>query len=69
MGGISKVLRAKNASPPMSGMFYRATVQFVLLYGSETWTVAPADLTMMKGFRVHATRRMAGMMPLKRANV
>ena len=34
---ISKVLRAENASPRVSGMFYRATVQAVLLFGSETY--------------------------------
>jgi hypothetical protein len=33
---ILRVLRAENASPWMSGMFYKATVQAVLLYGSET---------------------------------
>ncbi len=33
---ISRVLRAKNASPQTSGMFYKATIQAVLLYGSET---------------------------------
>ena len=46
-------------------MFYWATVQSILLYGSETWTVAPADLAMMEGFHVQADRRMAGMLPRK----
>ena len=58
-------MRAKHASPWVCGMFYRATVQLILLYGSETWMVAPADLTMMEGFHVQAARRMAGMMPRK----
>ena len=49
-------------------MFYCATVQLILLYGNETWTVAPADLAMMEGFHVHAARRMAGMMPRKRGD-
>ena len=31
---ISKVLRAEHASPRVCGMFYRATVQSILLYGS-----------------------------------
>ena len=57
---ISKVLRAEYASPRVCGMFYRATVQSILLYGSETWTVAPANLAMMEGFHVHTARRMAG---------
>ena len=50
-------------------MFYRATVQSILLYGSETWTVAPADLTMMEGFYVQAARCMVGMMPRKTGGV
>ena len=66
---ISKVLRAEHASPRVCGMFYRATVQSILLYGSETWTVAPANLAMMEGFHIQAARRMAGMMPRKTGNV
>ena len=66
---ISKVLRAEHASPRVCGMFYRATVQLIFLYGSESWTVAPADLAMMEGFHGHAARRMVGMMPRKRGDV
>ena len=36
---LSRVLRSENASPRVSGMFYKATVQAVqavLLFGSET---------------------------------
>ena len=54
--------------PRVCGMFYCATVQLILLYGSETWTVAPADLAMMEGFHVHAARRMAGMVPCNRGD-
>ena len=32
---ISRVLRAENACPRVCGMFYKATVQSVLLFGSE----------------------------------
>ena len=69
MARISKVLRAEHASPRVCGMFYRATIQLILLYGSETWTVAPADLTMMEGFHVPAARCMTGMMPRKMGDV
>ena len=50
-------------------MFYRATVQSILLYESKSWTAAPDDLAMMEGFHVSAARRMAGMMPRKRGGV
>ena len=41
---ISCVLRAENASARVCGMFYKATVQVVLLFGSENWVFAPATL-------------------------
>ena len=56
-------------SPPGCVIFYRATVQYVLLYGSKTWNLALAALTMMEGFHVHSAHRMTGMMPRKRGNV
>jgi hypothetical protein len=40
---ISHVLRAENASPEVSGVFYKATVQAMLLFGSETWKLSPAE--------------------------
>ena len=33
---VSRVLRAENAAPKVCGVFYKATVQAVLLFGSET---------------------------------
>jgi hypothetical protein len=35
---VSCVLRAENASPRTSGVFYKVSMQAVLLYGSETWS-------------------------------
>jgi len=37
--GILQVLRAENASPRVCALFYKATVQAVLLFGSETWNM------------------------------
>ncbi len=33
---VGQVLQSKNASPHVAGKFYRAIVQSVLLYGSES---------------------------------
>ena len=44
---ISRILRAENASVRVCGMFYKATVQSVLLFGSETWMLSPATLQPM----------------------
>ena len=64
---ISRVLRAENASARVCGMFYKATVQSVLLFGSETWALSPATLERLAGFHVKAARRMTGLLPKKTA--
>ena len=58
-------MRSENASSRVCGLFYKATVQAVLLFGSETWNVTPAILRGLEGFHVRAARRMAGMMPTR----
>ena len=63
---ISLALRAENVTPRVCGMFYRATVQAVLLYDSETWVISPASVWMLEGFHVHCTCRMTILMPRKR---
>ena len=61
---ISNILPAENTSPRVCGMFYKATVQSVLLFGSETWALTPSTLKRLEGFHVRAARRMTGMMPV-----
>ena len=60
---ISRVLRADNASACVCGMFYKATVQAVLLFGSKTRVLAPATLTRLESFHVKAARQMTGLLP------
>ena len=60
---ISCVLRAENASACVCGMFYKATVQSVLLFGSKTWVLSPATLQRLEGFHVKVARRMTGLLP------
>ncbi len=38
---LSTVLRGENALPKVCGIFYRAVVQSVLLYGRESWELHP----------------------------
>jgi hypothetical protein len=61
---ISHVLRAENAEPRVCGVFYKATVMSVLLFGSETWSLAPGTLKRLDNFHHRAAWRMAGMRPL-----
>ena len=62
---ISRFLRAENASARVRGMFYKATVQSVLLFGSKTWVLSPATLRHLEGFHVKAAQRMTGLLPKK----
>ena len=48
-----------NATPRVSGMFYKVTIQAVLLFGSKTWTLTPSALKQLEGFHVKAAWRMA----------
>jgi len=55
---ISRVRRLENAEPRVCGMFYKATVQAELLFGSETWNVLTAMLARLEGFHIRAAYRM-----------
>jgi hypothetical protein len=56
---IRQVLRKENAPPRVSAKFYKAIVQSILLYGSETWVLSPATLTRLEGFHIRAAYKMA----------
>jgi len=58
-------MKSKNASPRVCGLFYKATVQAVLLFGSESWTITPTMRRGLEGFHTRAARRMTGMIPEK----
>ncbi len=60
---VSHVLRAENATPKTCGIFYKATVQAVLLYGSETWSLSPSSMKRLERFHIRAAWRMSGKRP------
>ena len=41
-------------------MFYLATVQAVLLFGSETWVITPPMLKALTGFHHRVARQLTG---------
>ena len=49
-------------------MFYKVTVQAVLLYESETWNSSPTSLKQLEGFNICATWQMSGLQPEKKPN-
>ena len=57
-GRILKVLRTENASYRVCGLFYKATMQAVLLFGSETWCMSTLALKSLEGFHLRAVYRM-----------
>jgi hypothetical protein len=64
-GRLSRVMKAENASPWVCRLFYKATVQAVLLFRSETWNITPTMRRGLEGFHTRAARQMTGMMPEK----
>ena len=39
-------------------MFYKATVQAILLFGSETWNITPSLIKSLEGFHIRAAYHM-----------
>ena len=56
---LRNVLRGEFADPKTCGMFYKAVIQQILLYGCETWVITKAMYRMLKGFHMRAAYRMA----------
>jgi hypothetical protein len=60
---ISRVLARASAFPRISALFYKATVQTVLLYGSETWVITDEILQLLTSFHHSIARRLTGRFP------
>ncbi len=51
---LSRTIRAENASPCACSIFYKATMQSILLFGSKTWNLSPSSLKLLEGFHIRA---------------
>ncbi len=49
-GQLCHLLTRKHANQRVMGLFYKATVQVVLLYGAETWNLMQPLLRMLRSF-------------------
>jgi hypothetical protein len=49
---VSRVLWDENVTPKTCGMFYKATVQAMLLDGSGTWSLSPLSMKRLEGFHI-----------------
>ena len=56
---VGQVLQADNTPPKVSAMFYKAVVQSVLLYCSESWNLTTTAIARLEGFHIRAAYRMA----------
>jgi len=57
---IGRVLRSEGMKPRAMGYFYKAIVQAILLYGSETWVVLDAHLWQFRSFHSRVGRHLTG---------
>ena len=55
-GRIGKVLSSQQASAKTMGYFYKAIVQAVLLYGSESWTLTESMMNKIRSFHSRIAR-------------
>jgi hypothetical protein len=60
---IQRVLARETASQRISAMFYKATIQTVLLYGSETWVITDEILRLLTAFHHSVARRITNRHP------
>ena len=56
---VGQILRGENVGPRIAAKFYKAVVQAVLLYGSETWNLTKSALARLEGFHIRAAYKMA----------
>ena len=55
---VGQVLQTDDTPPKVGAMFYKAVVQSVLLYGSETWNLVKTALAWLEGFHIRAAYRI-----------
>ena len=53
---FSAILNSRGMNSRVSGYFYKAIVQAVLLYGSETWVISRSQLKMLEVFHRRVAR-------------
>jgi hypothetical protein len=58
-GSLRRVLSRAGATPRISGYFYKAACQSVLLYGSETWVWTKRMLKTLESFHHQVARHIS----------
>jgi hypothetical protein len=60
-GQVGKFLRSNDANPKLMATFYKAIVQAVLLYGSESWAISTNKMRELNAFHNRCARVIARM--------
>ena len=62
-GRLKRILSREGADKRISGKFFKAVVQQVLLFGAETWVLTPQIERALDSFMHGAARRITGRQP------
>ena len=54
---LDRIIGQEGVNPRVSGMFFKAVVQVVLILGSETWVLTPAWYGPWEAFKTGSTGR------------
>ena len=65
---LTRILGREGAKPRLSGMFFNAVVQAVLLFGLETWVLTPHMIWDLGGFQNRFAWRITGRQPRRRGD-
>ena len=65
---MARILSREGARPRLSGFFFKAVVQSVLLSGAETWVVTPCTGRVLGGLQDEVARRLTGRLPRRRSD-
>ena len=57
---MTRILSREGAEPRVSGFFFKAVVQAMLLFGLETWVVIPRTGWALGEFQYQVARRLMG---------
>ena len=60
---LARILSRGGADRRVSGNFFKAVVQQVLLFGAETWVLTPRIKRALESFMHRAARRITGRQP------
>ena len=60
---MPRIISREGAAPRLSGFFFKAVIQAVLLFGAETWVVTPCIVKALEGFHTQVARRLTGKFP------